>query len=434
MKPTIRVETLGCRLNLFESDGITGQFLASERYAPAAENDNPDIIIVNTCTVTDQADNKNRQLIARAVKKHPGSRVIVTGCYAQTDPEDCAMPGVFLVVGNNQKSKILSLYEEALALQAKQTGVSEGVSEKRAGIDPMDVFAYGNVLPVGHTRAYLKIQDGCDRKCTYCKIPRARGRGISRPLEDILDHARELDEKGVPEIVLTGVNLGWYREGGVRFNQLVERILNVLRSSRLRLSSIEPCDVDQGLAELSLHPRFCNFLHVPLQSGSREILKRMRRTYNPVSFRQRVEAFVRVNPDVFLGTDVITGFPGEGEAEFEETYSLCRDLGFANIHAFPFSPRKDTAAAEMEGRAPVSVVQKRMNRLRDLKAAGLAAYQKRFIGRVQTGIVEKSSDSGGEALSDNFLRLRFSGSLPRGSVHDFRITSSEENFCYSIPL
>lgn len=425
MKRTIRVETLGCRLNLFESDGITGQFLGSERYAPAVDNENPDIIIVNTCTVTDQADNKNRQLISRAVKKHPGAHVIVTGCYAQTDPAECAMPGVFLVVGNSQKSKVLSLYEEALSREKPDLS---------AQIDPMDVFAYGNVLPIGHTRAYLKVQDGCDRKCTYCKIPSARGQGISRPLQDILSHARELDEKGVPEIVLTGVNLGWYRDSGVRFNRLVQEILDVLKQSRLRLSSIEPCDVDQGLAELSVHPRFCNFLHVPLQSGSREILKRMRRTYNPDSFRQRVETFLRVNPDVFLGTDVITGFPGEGDAEFEETFSLVRDLSFANIHAFPFSPRKGTLAADMAGRPPVSVVRERMERLRELKSAGLSMYQKRFVGRIQTGIVEKSDESGGEALSDNFLRLRFNASLPRGSVHDFRITSSEDGFCYSMPL
>lgn len=427
MKQTIRVETLGCRLNLFESDGITGQFLGSERYAPASDHEDPDIIVVNTCTVTDQADNKNRQLILRAVRKHPGARVIVTGCYAQTDPADCALPGVFLVVGNNQKSKLLSLYEEALRAESHAVRVS------RERLDPMDVFAYGNVLPAGHTRAYLKIQDGCDRKCTYCKIPQARGPGISRRVEDILDHARELDERGVPEIVLTGVNLGWYRDSGLRFNALVERLLGVLGKSRLRLSSIEPCDVDQGLAELSLHPRFCNFLHVPLQSGSREILKRMRRTYNPVSFRQRMETALRINPDIFPGTDVIVGFPGEGDSEFEETFALCEDLGFANIHAFPFSPRNGTAAAEMTSRPGEAVVRNRMERLRGLKVRGLARYQERFVGSVLDGIVEKATENECEALSDNFLRLRFQGPAEKGQVQRLEVTSSEDGFCYSIP-
>lgn len=427
MKETIRVETLGCRLNLFESDGITGQFLGSDRYAPAAENEDPDIIVVNTCTVTDHADTKNRQLISRAVKKHPRARVIVTGCYAETDPEECALPGVFLVVGNNQKSKLLSLYEDARHAESPQVNVS------RAKLNPADVFAYGNVLPLGHTRAYLKIQDGCDRKCTYCKIPQARGQGISRRVDEILDHACELDERGIPEIVLTGVNLGWYRDNGLRFNALVEKILSSLRHSRLRLSSIEPCDVDQGLAELSLHPRFCNFLHVPLQSGSREILKRMRRTYNPVSFRHRMETVLRINPDVFAGTDVIVGFPGEGDAEFEETFSLCEDLGFANIHAFPFSPRRDTQAASMTGRPAAGVVQSRMERLKHLKTKGLREYQKRFVGYVLHGIVEKVTESGGEALSDNFLRLRFEGAAEKGQVRALEVTSSEDGFCYSIP-
>ena len=414
----IAVETLGCRLNLFESDGILQQFLSSGRYALSDEK--PDLVIVNTCTVTDQADHRNRNIIQKTIKNHPGAHVLVTGCYAQTDPEDLkSIPGVFLVAGNDQKSKLFSLYEEKARGDSSPFSVS-------------DPFAYGNVLPQGHTRAYLKIQDGCDRKCTYCKIPAARGRGVSRSLEDILDHARELEEKGIPEIVLTGVNLGWYKDRGVRFGRVVAEILQILRQSRLRLSSIEPCDVDEELGELSLHPRFCDFLHVPLQSGSREILKRMRRTYNPDSFRKRIETVLRINPDLFIGTDVIAGFPGETEADFEESVRVCVDLGMANVHAFPFSPRRGTLAADYADRPDAQVVRRRMDKLKAIKESGYERYAARFVGREREGIVEKE---GTEALTDNFLRIRFEDpSILKGSTHNFRIERVEAGQVYSSPL
>ncbi|MBL8020158.1 MAG: tRNA (N(6)-L-threonylcarbamoyladenosine(37)-C(2))-methylthiotransferase MtaB [Leptospirales bacterium] len=452
VKRKVAIETFGCRLNLFESDGIMGQIMASDSYEITENPEQAEVFVVNTCTVTDQADQKNRQLIQKAHKKNPDAKIVVTGCYAQTDPEELRnLPGVALVVGNDRKAHLLELIESKLYTEARssQSGeqrersITPSISDSAfSAFGPSSVFAYGNVMPVGHTRAYLKIQDGCDRKCTYCKIPQARGSGISRSFEDVIEHARMLDERGVPEIVLTGVNLGWYKSspGGEsneagskkRFGALVLAVLENLKRARLRLSSIEPCDVDEQLAELSTHARFCDFLHVPLQSGSREMLKRMRRTYNPVSFRKRLETVRKHNPDIFLGTDVITGFPGESEAHFQETVKLCQDLEMANIHAFPFSPRRGTLAAEMNDRPAQPVVRARMEILKNLKDSGYAAYASKFKGKVREAIVEKEN----EALTDNFLRLKFTPSptVKRGEMRPFQIERLEGTVLYSIPL
>jgi threonylcarbamoyladenosine tRNA methylthiotransferase MtaB len=435
----VGIQTLGCRLNQYESDGILNRFAASDRYevlaGASAAGQAPDIAIINTCTVTDQADSRNRQAIKAALKKNPACRVIVTGCFAQTDPEKLReIPGVRLVVGNDRKAALFDLIDDMIGAESRPDQIVATDPPRVApdyapryhpeperfqghaingqyGPRPVlqNPFAYGDVVPMGHTRAYLKIQDGCDRRCTYCKIPMARGRGVSRPLADILEHVRRLDDDGVPEIVLTGVNLGWYRDRaeGVRFPALVERILGTLRQGRLRLSSIEPCDVDSGLAELSLHPRFCDFLHVPLQSGSARILKAMRRTYSPFSFMKRMEKVLAINPELFAGTDVIVGFPGESAADFEDTLALCRDTGMANIHGFRYSPRSGTPAAAFAEPVPHREVRARMDLLVQTRVRGFARYAARFAGQVRYGIVEKQEDAWCEALTDNYLRVRF---------------------------
>lgn len=444
-KLTVSIETLGCRLNQYESDGIIRRFLESGRYAAAAPEECGDIAIVNSCTVTDQADSRNRSLVRSILKRNPAARVVFTGCMAQTDPDKArALPGVALVIGNDRKSALFDLVDEWLRsarssaddVYAPQyyADTARDALATEYGARPIlhDPFAYGTVRPVGHTRAYLKIQEGCDRKCTYCKIPQARGRGVSRSAADILDHVRRLDQEGVGEIVLTGVNLGWYRDrdAGLRFVQLVETMLESLSHARLRLSSIEPCDVDAPLARLSLHPRFCDFLHVPLQSGSTRILREMRRTYSAESFLRRIETVLQINPRLFLGTDVIAGFPGETEADFLESYNLCRDLGMANIHAFRFSPRAGTPAAARTDRPGSETVRERMQRLAALKEEGWARYVSQRLGEIRTVIIEKVETTAAvavfEGLTDNFLRVRWrptggGQTLQRGALAQVRL-------------
>lgn len=415
---TVGIHTLGCRLNQFESDGIIARFLDEEqKYRLANLDSGPDIAIINTCTVTDQAESRSRALVRKILRKNPSSKIVITGCYAQTDPERvAAIPGVFAVVGNDRKTGLKSIVEDLENGQLygeKDKVFSAGGLDRRSGESKRPVlenpFAYGDVFPVGHSRAYLKIQDGCDRRCSYCKIPRARGGGVSRSFDEILDHVRSLNDRGVPEIVLTGVNPGWYRENGRSFNQLIYAILRKLDYSRLRLSSIEPCDVDEELAELSLHPRFCNYFHVPLQSGSREILRLMRRTYSAESYRKRLETVRRVNPAVFLGTDVIAGFPGESEAHFQETLDLLRDLDIVQVHGFPYSPREGTDALELPNPVDRGVAKERVRRLQEYSNGQWKKLVFGLEGQTRFAVIEKCDEeqSLGSALSDDYIRIEF---------------------------
>lgn len=430
----VGVHTLGCRLNLYESDGILQSFQDDPVYELVAFEDGPDIAIVNSCTVTDQADSRSRQILNRLFKKNPNARVVFTGCFAQTDPEKVqSIPGVDLVVGNDRKphlrqiiedhqdTKIVRSKDHPRSARNKSHPLKHQYGQRPIMPDP---FGYGHVRPVGHSRAYIKIQDGCDRKCSYCKIPMARGRGVSRNLHEIIDHVQELEAAGIHEIVLTGVNLGWYRDHStgkkIKFHKLLEKILEKMRSSRLRLSSIEPCDVNAELARISLHPRFCDFLHVPLQSGSSTILKAMRRTYSAISFLKRIETVLALNPGIFLGTDVIVGFPGESESDFLETLNVCRETRMSNIHAFRYSARAGTQAYHLGENIERAVIKERMGRLVEVQNISYDHYVNGQIGQTRTGILEKIKTAGelqdgqafGEVLTDNFLRVR----LPFGQI------------------
>ncbi|PJZ27350.1 tRNA (N(6)-L-threonylcarbamoyladenosine(37)-C(2))-methylthiotransferase MtaB [Leptospira hartskeerlii] len=382
--------TLGCRLNFFESDGLFSS-LSKHGYSVAAGEDIPDVVVVNTCTVTNKADSRNRNIIRNAIKRYPGAQVWVTGCYAQTDKESIeSIPGIAGVIGNENKSDLprLILEKEGSDFSHIQT-----VSDR---------FAYSDVLPNGHTRAYLKIQDGCDRQCSYCKIPQARGAGVSRNWKDVLDQVSFLQDNGVGEIILTGVNLGWYRDGEGRkaFPKMLEAILNKLEYSRLRLSSIEPPDVGVELAELLTHPRFTPFLHVPLQSGSKEILKRMKRSYTPETFRKRIELAKSKVPDLFLGTDVIVGFPGETEEDFQDSSSILEELGFSKIHAFPFSVRKNTSAEQFPETVSKEIKKERVHSLMHLSQRLHRKYAESQFSKKREAVLE----GGGIAVTDNYLK------------------------------
>ncbi len=381
--------TLGCRLNFFESDGLFSS-LSKHGYSAATGDDIPDVVVVNTCTVTNKADSRNRNIIRNAIKRYPGAQVWVTGCYAQTDKESLeAIPGLAGVIGNEDKSRLPEMILE-----------KEGISFLPA---ISDRFSYSDVLPHGHTRAYLKIQDGCDRQCSYCKIPQARGKGVSREWKEVLDQVSFLQDNGVGEIMLTGVNLGWYRdgEGKKSFPKMLEAILNKLEYSRLRLSSIEPPDVGVEVADLLTHPRFTPFLHVPLQSGSREILKKMKRSYTPETFRKRIELVKSKVPDLFLGTDVIVGFPGETEQDFRDSCSILEDLGFSKIHAFPFSIRKNTSAEQYPETVSKELKKERVHSLMTLSQNLHKTYAQSQFSRKREAVLEKD----GIAVTDNFLKV-----------------------------
>lgn len=409
-KIKVAFHTLGCRLNIFETDGLASN-LEKLGAVTVTEKDSPDVFIINTCTVTNKADSRNRNIIRSAIKKYPGAKIWVTGCYAETDRQVIKnIPGVSGVAGNSEKSALpyMILSDVGLAV------------EKPEGLNR---FSYSDVLPKNHTRAYLKIQDGCSRVCSYCKIPQARGKGESREWNDVLDQVRFLQDQGIAEIVLTGVNLGWFKnsEGKKSFNRLLSEILSILDYSRLRISSIEPSDVNTELAELISHPRFCKFLHVPLQSGSSSVLKKMKRSYTAETFRKRIEAVKKIHPEIFIGTDVIAGFPTESEYDFSETKKMILDLEIARVHAFPYSPRRGTSAEEFGDIHSKEIKKNRVAELIKISSDNLLKYGNKFLGKKLEAVLEND----GTFLTDNFLKVRLSeypSHFKTGQFADVQIT------------
>ena len=294
----------GCRLNQFESAGLSSG-LTSVGFQKTTDLREADVVVINTCTVTNKADYKNRAAIRRAHRLNPQAKIIVTGCYATTDAEDIRrLPGVYRVISNNDKSNI----PQHLSNPEQPT--------------IMDRFAFSSFTE--KSRATLKIQDGCNKSCSYCKIPQARGKGVSRAFDETLADVVRLIDQGYHEIILTGVNIGWYESDGKSYYDLVEAILNVPGQFKLRVSSIEPGDVNERYAEFYAHEKMAKFLHIPLQSGSKNVLRAMRRGYTPREFERRVDLVRCVSPSVHVGTDVIVGFPTETNEAFQETLDRWR--------------------------------------------------------------------------------------------------------------
>ena len=373
----------GCRLNAYESISLASG-LESTGFSLTTEIKDADFVIINTCTVTNRADQKNRQAIRRAHRENPGAKIVVTGCYATTDATEIKkLPGVYSVVSNFQKAQIP---DQIMGDSHRKSSLREG--------QPDGQFGYSLQNRKRHSRAYIKIQDGCNKSCSYCKIPLARGAGRSRDFQETLEEARELIQAGFREITLTGVNLGWYRSlEGKNFYDLLEGLLSLDGDFYIRISSIEPGDVNERLAELLTHPRSALFLHAPLQSGSKEILKAMRRGYTPSHYQKRIEYVKKRCPDIHLGTDVIIGFPGETDAHFQQTFDFCKQMEFANIHIFPYSPRKNTPivnqlelAPNERKEVPKTRVKKRIELMEALKREMHAGYVKKTAGQTFRGI------------------------------------------------
>ncbi len=409
--PRTAVIHFGCRLNQFESDGIKAN-LEDNKHTLTQNLREADFVVINTCTVTNKADYKNRAAIRRAHRLNPLAKIVVTGCYATTDAEELrALPGVYRVVSNDKKHQI-----------------AEALKEGEQALDAANNRFFFSSRHDFKSRATLKIQDGCNKSCSYCKIPQARGRGVSRDAIETVEAARELIDSGFGELVLTGVNIGWYTDQGKSFHGLVEEILNLPGDFHLRVSSIEPGDVDDRFAAFYQHPRMARFLHIPLQSGSKFVLRTMRRGYTPANFMRRIEKVRAACPDVHIGTDVITGFPSEGDAEFQETLQFCRDADFANIHIFPFSKRRNTPIVDLisrrEGSATKriykevngSIIRERSAELARLKQAMADSYIHRMQGKSFAAIAERIEGGQVHFLTENYLR----GVLPSADYPDLR--------------
>lgn len=407
---TFSVTTLGCKVNHYESEAIIAA-LCSAGWELAGGDSPVEIHIINTCTVTGKASLQSRQAIRRAARRHPGARVIVTGCYAQSAPQEIAkIAGVREVVGTGAKHRIP---EMLLSTPGPVPGGALGTEAARRLTD----FGEPEItVSGGRTRPFLKIQDGCDAFCTYCIVPHARGRSRSMRPENVVAHARRLEAAGYHEVVLTGIHLGLYGRDlspPLDLTALVRRLLAETGIARIRLSSIEPGEITPALVEMAATSgRLCPHFHIPLQSGADDILRRMHRPYTRNDFRELVLAIRDRMPDAAIGVDTLIGFPGESPRAFEETRALIQALPVTYLHVFPFSPRPGTPAAGFPGRVAAGEIKRRCAVMRALGQAKKKAFFSRFSNRRLTPLIEIRRDPATGLLrgvSANYIPVLLAG-------------------------
>ena len=408
----VAFKTLGCRLNQYETDALVTDF-DKAGYQLVNFDESPDVVVVNTCTVTNQSDQKSRTTISQAARANNNAVVVVTGCMANNFKEKLeGQDNITFVVENNRKSSILSLVDAHFSGEILHPNQL-----------PQDVFRYEPVQKSLHTRSAVKIQDGCDNFCTFCIIPMVRGRAVSRPVAEVLESVRRTIENGFKEIVITGVNIGRYEDGEARFEDLLAQVLEVPGDFRVRISSLEPDGFGDRFVELFQHPKLMPHLHLCLQSGSDKTLLRMRRMYDVAQFRKTVNLFRSVYPDFNFTTDVIVGFPGETENEFQETLDAVCEFSFSHVHTFKYSVRKGTRAERLENHIPEKVKTERSAQIRKLSEENKKQYLTSFIGKTQQVLVEKITQGIANGYGQHYIPVRFKSSgVQKNTVHSILLT------------
>ena len=398
--------TLGCKLNFAETSTIARSF-EEDGYIRVDFDDPADIYVINTCSVTENADKQFKQIVRKALKTNPKAFLAAVGCYAQLKPEELAsVDGVDLVLGAKEKFNITQYIDDL-------TKNNEGIVHS-CEISETD-FYVGSYSIGDRTRAFLKVQDGCDYKCTYCTIPMARGISRSDTIENILSNAKKISDKGIKEIVLTGVNIGDYGKGEFgnkkhehTFLELVQALDKVEGIERLRISSIEPNLIkDETIDFIAQSKSFVPHFHIPLQSGSNEILKKMKRRYLRELYVSRVAKIREVMPDACIGVDVIVGFPGETDEHFLETYHFLNELDISYLHVFTYSERDNTEAVLMDGVVPDAVRAKRSKMLRGLSAKKRNAFYESQLGKEKTVLFESDNKQGYiHGFTENYVKVK----------------------------
>jgi threonylcarbamoyladenosine tRNA methylthiotransferase MtaB len=381
----VGIQTIGCKLNQAESESLARRFLEAG-YQIVSPEVNPDLYLLNTCTVTHVADRKCRHLLRLTHRQNPKALIVVTGCYAQRAGQELSqIEGVTLIVGNEDKEQLLDI-----------------IGARIVGLSPS---SEPSPWPQFRTRALVKIQDGCSKPCSYCIVPRVRGRERDVPQQQILAEVEARVAEGYKEVILTGTTIGGYKgDGGL--GGLVSRVLSQTGVQRLRLSSLQPQDLSPSFIQLWNESRLCRHLHLPLQSGCDTVLQRMRRSYSTADYERAVTMARELIPELAVTTDIMVGFPAESDEEFETSYRFCERIGFAGLHIFPYSARPGTVAARMAHKVQPETKKKRSQRMLHLAQKSAQSFRRSFLGRSLTVLWEEEKGDGiWSGLSDNYIRV-----------------------------
>ncbi len=386
----VALDTLGCKLNQAETELLARQF-ARVGYRLVSPADMTDIYILNTCTVTRTADSKSRHLLRLAHRRNPDALIVATGCYAQRASQELArIDSIGLILDNQQKLQLPQLLEESGYITSPVCGQGNSVFSCNGGF---------------RTRSFVKIQDGCSNFCAYCIVPVVRGREKSLPADQIIDEIKSRVADGYKEVVLTGVKVGSYSYDGVNLRGLLGRILEEVGITRLRLSSLQPQEISAELIQLWRDPRLCRHFHLSLQTGNDAVLKRMKRLYSVSHYQQSVSLIRSQLPEATITTDVIVGFPGETDKEFEESYDFCRQMEFARIHVFSYSPRSETEAFRMPQPVGDKIKKQRSQKMLALAHESIGSFSRRFIGKTMLVLWEKQADGIWSGHTDNYIKV-----------------------------
>ena len=406
--------TLGCRTNQHDTAEMQ-TLLEQEGFVMVNQREKADAYVINTCTVTQKSDTSSRQAVKKSLELNPDALVVFTGCYAQLNPEEAAaLPGLDLVLGNADKLEIAKLLKTKLRLWKK----SEVTEIVMSDIHKKRIF---RTIPVknfqGITKAFIKIQTGCDEKCSFCTVVRARGKSVSDNRGNILNNIQEAINSGFKEITLTGINLGtWGIDTGETFSSLIEDIIQLPGDFRVRLSSINPMEIDNDLIRLIAETeKICSHLHIPLQSGDNNILKQMRRNYTREQYIEVVHRAINTVPNLGLGADVIVGFPGETDAAFENTRKLIEELPFSYLHVFSYSPRRGTEANDYKDDVPGNIKKKRNKILTQLIEEKGLEFRNKSLNTIATVLIENQRDKNSGKLkghTDNYIPISLDGPDP----------------------
>lgn len=423
---TVSFLTLGCKVNQYDSDAMRTIFL-QQGYRAVKEEEEADVYVINTCSVTSIGDRKSRQMVRKIRRKHPQAVIAVAGCYAQIAPEIFeAMGDIDVIVGAQNRSKIVEYVEQAQKKEKTINAVKDIMSVTE--FENLYVDAEGETK----TRAFIKVQEGCDNYCTFCIIPFARGKLKSRKQKDAVEEIRRLVARGYREIVLTGIHLGNYGRDlhdGTSLATLVEELLRIPNLLRIRMGSIESVELSDDLINLIKdEPRVCRHLHLPIQSGSDAVLRRMNRHYRLPEYKKLISELREKIPGLALTTDLIVGFPGETEENFMETLETLRELRFSAIHVFPYSQRTGTPAAVFPNQVPGDIKKDRVHRVQELEKEISKEYRKTFLQKTVHVLIEEEKNGYFEGLSDEYIRVSITDkNVEKGRLYSVYVENLTED-------